>query len=77
MKTFRYKLGHEAGKTMTVAELKAELDKYPDGMPVLATWEGIHTFFSPDCFEIKEWSAGNEEDREKCLVIDVDQYSGT
>lgn len=74
MKTFRYKLGHEAGKTMTVAELKEELEKYPDEMPVLATWEGMHTFFSPGCFEIKEWSTGNKEDVDKCLVIDVDQY---
>ena len=27
MKTFRYKLGHEAGKTMTVAELKKKLNR--------------------------------------------------
>jgi hypothetical protein len=34
MKTFRFPLGHEEGKTMTVAELKGILSMYPDKMPV-------------------------------------------
>jgi hypothetical protein len=34
MKTFRFPLGHEEGKTMTVGELKGILSMYPDKMPV-------------------------------------------
>jgi len=34
MKTFRFPLGHEEGKTMTAGELKGILSMYPDKMPV-------------------------------------------
>lgn len=75
MKTFRYALGHENGKTMTVAELREKLSEYPQDMPVLATWEGIITFFDPrpGYFKVERYG-DHPEDNCECLVIDVDQY---
>ncbi len=74
MKTFRYKLGHEAGKTMTVAELKSELDKYPDQMPVMATWEGVTAYIESENFHTDYVCKGKAEDTEMCLVINVPSY---
>ena len=75
MKTFRYALGHEAGKTMTVNELMEKLAGYPGGMPVLATWEGTRTWFDPESFSIVQgFHCGNEEDACDCLEIDVNDY---
>lgn len=74
MKTFRYKLGHEAGETLTVSELKIELSKYPDEMPVMATWEGVNAYIDSEDFEIYCVHKGNEEDEEQCLIIDVGRY---
>jgi predicted translin family RNA/ssDNA-binding protein len=74
MKIFRYDSGHEAGKTMTVAELKAALDKYPDTMPVMATWEGVQAYVDADNFETAFVDKGKREDKEMCLIIDVGQY---
>ena len=74
MKTFRYELGHEAGKTLTVAELKKELEKYPDNMPVMATWEGVTAYIDSENFETDYVCKGKVEDKEMCLVIDVEQY---
>ena len=71
MKSFRYGLGHLAGKTVTVKELKDELDKYPDDMPVMAEWEAVTACIDPEEFSIQSISKGMEEDREDCLVIDV------
>lgn len=50
MKTFRYKLGHVAGETMTVAELRAKLAEYPDDMPVFGVWEGCEGYIMCDSF---------------------------
>ena len=73
MKEFNYKLGHSAGETMTVSELKAELDKYPDDMPVIATWEGTSNFICADDFEIKKFCCyGNEKQKVDCLYIDTE-----
>jgi hypothetical protein len=69
MKTFRYERGHEAGKTMTVAELRAKLAEYPDDMPVLAEWEGVRAYVEPECFEVQTVSKGHAEDACECLVI--------
>jgi hypothetical protein len=79
MKTFHFELGHEDFSTLTVGELKAILDKFPDEMPVLATWEGIYTPFRAQrgaevYFEVvtpKHWL---ESDNVPCLVFDVDNY---
>lgn len=74
METLINKQGCGVGKTATVEELKAALEKYPSEMPVIATWEGIYSFIDADLFEVGEWYIGSEADREKCLVIDVDKY---
>lgn len=70
MKTFRYKLGHERGSTMTVSELITKLGEYPGDMPVIATWEMVRTFITPDSFAIKDMEDG--PDFVDCLVIDVE-----
>ena len=72
MKTFRYALGHEAGKTMTVAELREKLNEFPQDMPVLATWEGIATFFNPENFMVEQYG-DHQQDACDCLIINVDQ----
>jgi len=74
MKTFRFELGHEAGETLTVSELKNELEKYPDNMPVMATWEGVRAYIDADNFETDFVDKGKLEDKEMCLIIDVEQY---
>lgn len=74
MKTFRYELGHEAGKTMTVAELKKKLDGYPDDMPVFGTWEGVRGYVVPKNFSVEKVSKGHPDDRCDCLLIDVEGY---
>ncbi len=72
MKTFRYSRRTSAGSTMTVKELKELLSKYPDDMPVMATWEGVTAFIEDS--EVVSVSKGMEEDREDCLVFDVEGY---
>lgn len=77
MKRFRYSTHNnfDIGATMTVGELKAKLAEYPDDLPVLATWEGIHTFFDSGSFKVERYGGGaiHPEDACDCLVIDVDQ----
>lgn len=79
MKSFHYITNDgrqiNCGETLTVRELQAILKDYPSDMPVLATWEGIYTFFRDASEEggfyvetPKQW-----ENTEKCLVFDVDQ----
>ena len=72
MKTFNYKLGHEAGKTVTVSELKSALEKYPSDMPVLATWEGIHVFIDVSELEVEDYHTGDISQSCKCLVISAE-----
>lgn len=74
MKTFRYKLGHEAGSTLTVAELRKQLEKYPDDMPVIASWEGVDAYVHPDHFYVSFVDKGNPDDACDCLVIDAERY---
>lgn len=74
MKKFRYQLGHLACTTMTVAELKTALAKYPDTMPVLAEWEGVHAPIEPENLQLKEFHCGDTRDMEQCLIIDVNDY---
>ena len=74
MKTFRYPLGHEAGKTMTVADLKNKLAEYPDDMPVFGEWEGVHGYVIPENFSIENTSKGHPDESCDCLIIDVEDY---
>lgn len=74
MKKFRYGLGHDAGETLTVGELIDKLSSYPKDMPVISTWESIHTFIGNDDFSTKYFHMGKQDDCEMCLIIDVDQY---
>ena len=68
MKKFRYPLGHEAGKTLTVGELRLALVQYSDKTPVLASWEGVKA-----CVETENFKLENV-DSEQCLIIYVDEY---
>jgi hypothetical protein len=74
MKNFRYAKGHSAGSTMTVKELKEKLSEYPDSMPVFCQWEGVYAWVDPENFSAEEYHKGMLEDKEICLIIDVDQY---
>ena len=74
MKTFRYPLGNEDGKTMTVAELRERLNEFPQDMPVLAEWEGIWVFIRPDRFKVERATGWHPDDNCDVLVIDVDQF---
>ena len=75
MKTYHYKKGHEAKTTLTVSELIEKLKKYPDDMPVIPTWESIHTSINSEEFEVVSgYHCGKPEEAEDILVIDVDQW---
>jgi len=76
MKEFNSKGGSLAGRTMTVSELKAKLDNYPDDMPVIATWEGVHAYIDDFCeeFEIGKVHKGDKSQECDCLIIDVESY---
>ena len=74
MKLFRLKNSEKGDETLTVGELKTELNKYPDTMPVLATWEGLQACIHPDNFTTEETHKGNIEDLEVCVIIDVEYY---
>jgi len=74
VKTFRYELGHEAGKTLTVGELRAELEAYPDDMPVMAEWEGVRAYVDPAEFYPRPVCKGMKEDEEVCLIMSVEKY---
>jgi hypothetical protein len=73
-KTFRYKNGRGAGKTLTVGGLIEALKEYQHDMPVFATWEGVDAFVEEEKFSVKKVTKGNDEDECECLVIDVEQY---
>ena len=74
MKTFHYERGHEAGKTMTVSELREKLNEYPQDMPVFGTWEGVCGFIGPDDFIIQKEHKGDEREECECLLINVERY---
>ncbi len=58
--------------TMTVKEMIRTLNQYPKDMPVIATWETVHTEFKLNNFSIIEGYQGSNL---SVLVIDVDQYN--
>ena len=74
MKTFHYERGHEAGETMTVAELCEKLNEYPQEMPVFCEWEGVHSYVGPHDFAIESVHKGDVSEKCDCLVIDVNGY---
>lgn len=53
---------------MTVAELIAELQKYDQSLPVLASWESVGAGIRAENFEVTEYDGRNE------LIIDVNMY---
>ena len=57
--------------TMTVKELRDELSKYPEDMPVIATWEGVLAGITQDGFSIFN---PNVNITERQLHIDVEYY---
>ena len=73
-KKFRYKLGHEAGTTLTVGGLMEALTQYPYDMPVFVQWEGVNAFVGVENFDIEEVTKGHDDDKCDCLVIDVNHY---
>lgn len=74
MKTFRHELGHTAGQTMTVAELRAKLSEYPDDMPVFGEWEGCHGYVTAEGFSVERVDKGHKDDACDCLLIWVERY---
>lgn len=74
MKAFRSRLGHVAGETITVGELRELLLSYPDDMPIFAEWEGCDAYIDKDNFNIETVSKGNDDDKCECIVIDVNRY---
>lgn len=75
MKTYHYKLGHVAGATMTVKELREKLALYPDEMPVFGTWEGVAAYIIPEAFVVQDAICkGDSAEAVPTLVIDVSDY---
>lgn len=72
MKKLRSKVGHTQYETMTIAELREELSRYPDDMAVLATWEGIYTAFNVDNIDIDYIAHVHPDDAQNCVIIDVE-----
>lgn len=56
--------------TLTVAELKKELESYPDEMPVIVTWEGTYSEILLDDVGAERVIINDKE--VTCLVIDAD-----
>lgn len=59
-------------KTMTVAELIAELSKYQSDTPVWAEWEGCLAHIGAENFILGK--VGKENYDVEALVINVDEY---
>jgi hypothetical protein len=74
VKHFRYKLGHEAGATMTVGELKKALDDYPDEMPVILDWEGVNAFVNSSDWRTGLVHKGEQGDECECLLIWAEHF---
>lgn len=74
MKTYHHALGHEAGSTMTVKELREKLAEYPDDMPVFGTWEGVNGWIRADCFSVEVTHKGDASEACPALLIDVEEY---
>lgn len=74
MRTYRYPLGHVAGQTMTVAEMRKVLEAYPDDMPVFCEWEGVWAYVEPENFVVIDVDKGRDDESAPALVIDVNKY---
>ena len=74
MKVFHFEKGHEAGRTMTVSELREKLNEYPQDMPVFGTWESVCGYIGPDDFCVEKIHKGDETEECDCLLIDVEGY---
>lgn len=76
MKTFRHKLGHFAGKTMTILDLRLKLCKYPEDMPVMVNFEGCDFYIDQedDYFEVEKLHKGHPDDECDVLVIKLYEY---
>jgi hypothetical protein len=61
-----------SGLTMTVKELRDELSKYPDDLPVIATWEGVGAGIRKENFTTR-FDNGYMDEMQ--LEIDVENYS--
>jgi hypothetical protein len=57
--------------TMTVLELKNYLSKFPENMPIVATWEGVSAAICDNNFSVHEI---DQYYPEKTLEIDVESY---
>jgi hypothetical protein len=62
------------GSTLTVGEISDILSQYPNDMPVLATWEGIHICLNSQSFEATDAIGILPENGGKVLVINVDDF---
>jgi len=65
-----FKLSSDSDLTMTVGELRTFLLRFPEEMPVVATWEGVSAGIREEDAVVKE----NRYYREKTLEIDVESY---
>ena len=75
MKTYHYPLGHEAGKTFTVKELRAFLKNFPEDMPVFVEWEDCAVYLIPEAAQIKNGiHKGQPSESVPALVFDVNIY---
>lgn len=72
-KSFRYRLGHVDFSTATVGDMIEFLSQFPSEMPMVATWEGIHTAIKFDRVE-SGFNRGHEDDSCDTLIFDADQY---
>lgn len=59
--------------TMTVAELRDAIAKYPADMPVWAAWEGVWAYVKEENFVVERVHKEIDPPRD-CLVIDVESY---
>lgn len=73
MKVCKTKYGKKK-PTMTVGELKAELNKYADDMPIFAEWEGVHALVEASNFEIVNEHTDESGAPIAALIIDVNYY---
>lgn len=58
-------------ETMTVADLREALNRYPQDMPVFATWESVWASFKTENFRVERYKG---DIGDECVVIDVEDY---
>lgn len=62
------KCGCNGGFTLTVAQVIAELQKFPSDMPVKLAWEGLHVRIEPEDFTVHQSELG------VWVEVDASQY---